>query len=390
MAHGTDTPEGIYLDANATTPVRPEAVRAVAAALEGGFGNASSVHSVGQRARAQVDRAREQCAAALGADQRDLIFTSGGTESDGLAIRGAVAAALKAAPRAAARVVISAVEHPAVSAACAQLGSQGVEIVRIAVDQEGALDLAALEEALAVPGTILCSAMAANNETGVLFPSARIGELCRRHGVLFHVDAVQAAGKIALNVGGLGADYVTASAHKLRGPQGAGLLWVRRGAPLSAQQSGGSQERGRRAGTENVPAIAGFGVALELACAEVEEVGARLGHLRDRLEAAILAIGGTRVHGAGSPRIPNTVSASFDGCDGETLLVALDLAGIYVSTGAACSSGSLEPSPVLLAMGVPRARAAGALRFSLWPGNTAAEIDRVAALLPGLVARCRG
>ena len=386
----------IYLDANATTPARKEVVTAVVRALEAGFGNASSVHSIGQRARALIDGAREQCAAALGTDERDLVFTSGGTESDALAIRGAVSGARAihgAAPAKLAtrpRVILTAVEHPAVQGACDQLGKGGVEVVRIAVDVEGRLDLDALAAALAVPGTILCSAMAANNETGVLFPIEGIGELCRRHGVLFHVDAVQAAGKVALRLSDLPVDYASVSGHKLQGPQGVGLLWVRRGAPLAAQQSGGHQERGRRAGTENVPAIAGLGVALELATAELPHTGPRLASLRDQLQASILRIDGVQVHGGTGPRLPNTLCASFAGCEGETLLAALDLEGICVSTGAACASGSLEPSPVLLAMGVPAERARGALRFSLFAGNTSAEIERASAVLPGLVARCRG
>ena len=380
----------IYLDANATTPARKEVVTAVVRALEAGFGNASSVHSIGQRARALIDEAREQCAAALGADQRDLVFTGGGTESDALAIRGAVAAALASRPQARPRVVLTAVEHPAVQGACDQLGKGGVEVVRIAVDVEGRLDLDALAAALAVPGTILCSAMAANNETGVLFPIEGIGELCRRHGVLFHVDAVQAAGKVPLLLAALPVDYASVSGHKLQGPQGVGLLWVRRGTPLAAQQAGGHQERGRRAGTENVPAVAGLGIALELATAELPHTGPRLASLRDQLQASILRIDGVQVHGGTGPRLPNTLCASFAGCEGETLLAALDLEGICVSTGAACASGSLEPSPVLLAMGVPAERARGALRFSLFAGNTSAEIERVAAVLPGLVARCRG
>ena len=380
----------IYLDANATTPARSEVIAAVVRALEAGFGNASSVHSIGQRARALIDGAREQCAAALGADQRDLVFTSGGTESDVLAIRGAVAAALAARPQARPRVVLTAVEHPAVQGACDQLGKGGVEVVRIAVDVEGRLDLDALAAALAVPGTILCSAMAANNETGVLFPIEGIGELCRRHGVLFHVDAVQAAGKVPLLLAALPVDYASVSGHKLQGPQGVGLLWVRRGTPLAAQQAGGHQERGRRAGTENVPAVAGLGIALELATAELPHTGPRLASLRDQLQASILRIDGVQVHGGTGPRLPNTLCASFAGCEGETLLAALDLEGICVSTGAACASGSLEPSPVLLAMGVPAERARGALRFSLFAGNPSAEIERASAVLPGLVARCRG
>jgi cysteine desulfurase len=373
----------IYLDANATAPLHPEVLAEVQRALAAGPGNASSVHAAGQRSRALVDEARERCATALQCDARDLVFTSGGTEADALALLGAVGDRQG-------RVVTTAVEHPAVQGACAQLARRGCEIARIAVDTDGRLDLDALDAALAAPGTLLCSVMAANNETGVLFPSARIGELCRTRGVPLHIDAVQAAGKVPLSLRELPADYVSLSGHKLRGPQGVGLLWARRGARLQAVQSGGHQERGRRAGTESVAAIAGLGRALELAVAELPASAPRVEALRDRLEAAVRRIPGAQVHGAGSPRVPNTLSASFEGCDGETLLVALDLLGICVSTGSACSAGSLEPSPVLLAMGVPPERARGALRFSLWSGNTAEEIDAVAAALPEIVARCRG
>lgn len=389
----------IYLDANATTPLHPRVLAAVVRAWEDGPGNASSVHSLGQRARARLDAAREQCGAALGCDPRELVFTSGGTESDALALRGAVAAGIAAglaadplAPAAGKprpRIVTTAVEHPAVLGACADLERRGVAVAHIAVDGEGRLDLAALAEALAVPGTLLCSAMAANNETGVLFPLEEVGALCQARGVPLHVDAVQAAGKLALNLSRLPASYASVSAHKLRGPQGAGLLWARRAAPLSAVQVGGHQERGKRAGTENVPGAVGLGEALELATAALPEELPRLESLRARLEAAARAIPGARVHGAGAPRLCNTLCVSFSGCEGETLLTALDLAGVAVSTGSACSSGSLTPSPVLLAMGVPEELARAAVRFSLWSGNTAEELERVATLLPQLVAQVR-
>ena len=374
----------IYLDANATTPLRPEALAAIEEVLAQGPLNASSVHSAGQRARALLDLAREECAAALHCDPRELIFTSGGTESDHLAIRGGALAARRAG-----HIVTTAVEHPAVLGACAQLGPAGITTTRVPVDASGALDLDALDAALAAPGALLCSAMAANNETGVLFPLERLGELCCKHGVPLHVDAVQAAGRVPLRLDELPATYLSLSGHKLRGPQGIGLLWARRGAPLAAVQTGGHQEKGRRAGTESVALAAGLARALSLAVNDLPRSQPRLAALRDRLETAALAIPGTEVHGRQGPRLANTLCASFAGCEGETLLVALDLASVCVSTGSACSSGSLEPSPVLLAMGVPEARARGALRFSLYSGNTQAEIDRVAGLLPKLVAQCR-
>ncbi|TMB03578.1 MAG: cysteine desulfurase [Deltaproteobacteria bacterium] len=341
------------------------------------FANPSSVHKPGQDARALVDRGREQCGAALDCDAREIVFTSGGTEADALAVRGLGRR----------KVVTTSVEHPALLGACAELERGGVEVVRVPVDRSGQLDLGALEAAL--PGADLCSAMAANNETGIAFPLERIGELCRRHAVPFHTDAVQAVGKMPLRIRELPIDLLSCSAHKLGGPKGAGLLWARRGIPLAPVQVGGHQERGRRAGTENVAAIVGLGEALSRAVAAIPSQAPRLAALRDRLEVAAREIRGAHVAGAGTPRVCNTLNVAFEGCDGETLLVALDLAGVAVSTGSACSSGSLEPSPVLLAMGYPPALARGAIRFSLWSGTTAADIDAVAALLPDVVARTR-
>ena len=360
----------IYLDANATTPLHREVMAELMPALTGHFANPSSVHKPGQDARALVDAARERCARALKCAPGEIIFTSGGTESDALAILGGK-------PR---KLVTTAVEHPAVLAPCAQ----ALECVRVPVSSAGELDLEALRRAL--PGASLCSAMAANNETGVVFPLPKIAALCREAGVPLHVDAVQAAGKLALDFPW---DLISISAHKIEGPKGAGLLGVRRGIKVAALQAGGHQERGRRGGTENVAGIVGLGSALERAVRGQPERESRLRALRDRLEAAARAIPGARVAGAGVERVCNTLNVAFSGCDGETLLAALDLEGISVSTGSACSSGSLEPSPVLLAMGYPPDLAGGALRFSLWSGNTAEEIDRVCAILPGIVARAR-
>lgn len=393
----------IYLDANATTPLHPEVLAAMLPLLRDNFANPSSVHGPGQAARAALDGAREECALGLSCSPGELVFTSGGTEADALAIFGVVSAALAAGAvadpceagavpsgRPRPRLVTSAVEHPAVLGPCAALSRAGVEVVQLGVDGEGRLDEDGLAEALRAPGTVLCSIMAANNETGVTFPIDRIGAICRRHGVPLHVDAVQWIGKEEVRLRDLPIDLLSLSAHKLEGPKGAGLLWVRRGVSLRAMQEGGHQEGGRRAGTENAAGSVGLAAALRRACAGAPAHAARLGPLRDRLEAAIRAVPGTRVIGAGSPRVCNTVCATFDGCEGETLLAALDLRGIAVSTGSACSSGSLSPSKVLLAMGLPAARARGALRFSLWSGNTAAEIEAVASVLPEVVARARG
>jgi len=358
----------IYLDANATTPLSREVMAEMTPALADFFANPSSVHRPGQDARALVDTARERCAQLLGCAPRDVIFTSGGTEADALAILGT-------RPR---KVVTTAVEHPAVLGACAGV----TECVRVPVAASGELDLDALRRAL--PGVSLCSVMAANNETGVIFPIREVAAICREQGVPLHVDAVQAAGKMPLDFPW---DLISLSAHKIGGPKGAGLLATR--TKVVAVQSGGHQERGRRAGTENVAGIVGMGAALALSAARQASVAGRLTALRDRLEATAREIPGARVAGAAAPRVCNTSNVAFEGCEGETLLAALDFAGIATSTGSACSSGSLEPSAVLLAMGYPPALARGAIRFSLWSGNTEEEIDRVCAVLPGIVARAR-
>jgi cysteine desulfurase len=357
----------IYLDANATTPLAREVMAEMMPALADFFANPSSVHKPGQEARALVDAARERCARALGCDAREIVFTSGGTESDALALRG-----LRPG-----KVVTSAVEHPAVMGA-----SEGA--VRVPVSRSGELDLEALSRALT--GASICSVMAANNETGIIFPIRKVAALCREHGVPLHVDAVQAAGKMQLDFPW---DLLSISAHKICGPKGAGLLLVRRGLGLEGVQIGGHQEKGRRAGTENVAGIVGLAAALERAVAMQPTAEPRLRALRDRLEAAAREIPGAHVAGAGVSRVCNTLNVAFEGCEGETLLVALDLESIAVSTGSACSSGSLEPSPVLLAMGYPRELARGAVRFSLWSGNTAEEIDRVCQVLPRVVQRAR-
>jgi cysteine desulfurase len=358
----------VYLDANATTPLAREAMDEMMPALAAVFANPSSVHKPGQDARAMVDAARERCARALGCAPRDVIFTSGGTEADALGILGS-------RPE---RVVTTAVEHPAVLGACQAVPQRTV----IPVFASGELDLDALRRAL--PGASLCSVMAANNETGVIFPLREIAALCRENGVPLHVDAVQAAGKIPLDFPW---DLISLSAHKISGPKGAGLLAARR--KVAAVQGGGHQERGRRGGTENVAGIAGMGKALELATARQPAVEPRLRALRDRLEVAAREIPGSRIAGLGTTRVCNTLNVAFAGCDGETLLAALDLESIAASAGSACSAGSLEPSPVLLAMGYPPQLARGAVRFSLWSGNTEEEIARVCEVLPRVVARIR-
>lgn len=361
----------IYLDANATTPLARELMAEMMPALADFFANPSSVHKPGQDARALVDLARERCARAIGCTPGEVVFTSGGTESDALAILGG-------RPR---KVVTTAVEHPAVLGACAS----AAECVRVPVSRSGELDLESLRRAL--PGASLCSVMAANNETGVIFPLHDVAALCRDAGVPLHVDAVQAAGKMAFDFPW---DLLSVSAHKIEGPKGAGLLAVRRGVKVAALQSGGHQEKGRRGGTENVAGIVGLGAALERALQKLPEREPRLRALRDQLEEAALRISGAHVAGRSVSRVCNTLNVAFEGCDGETLLAALDLEGISVSTGSACSAGSLEPSPVLLAMGYPAGLARGAIRFSLWSGNTREEIERVCEVLPRIVERARG
>jgi cysteine desulfurase len=358
----------IYLDANATTPLSREALDEMMPALAGLFANPSSVHKQGQDARALVDLARERCARALGCAPREVIFTSGGTEADALGILGS-------RPE---RVVTTAVEHPAVLGACQAAPQRTV----IPVFASGELDLDALRRAL--PGASLCSAMAANNETGVIFPLREISALCREKGVPLHVDAVQAAGKVPLDFPW---DLISLSAHKVGGPKGAGLLATRR--KVVALQGGGHQERGRRGGTENVAGIVGLGKAIEIATVQQDALEPRLRALRDRLEATAREIPGSTIAGAAASRVCNTLNVAFAGCDGETLLAALDLEGIAASAGSACSAGSLEPSPVLLAMGYPPQLARGAVRFSLWSGNTEEEIARVCEVLPPVVARIR-
>jgi cysteine desulfurase len=362
----------IYLDANATTPLDPAVLAAMMPALREVFANPSSVHKPGQDARALVDDAREKCARALGCDPREIVFTSGGTEADALAVRGVAAPGT--------RIVVSAVEHPAIWGAC-----EGRDVVRVPVDCEGRLDLEVLERSL--PGAALCSVMAANNETGVVSPLRDVAALCREHGVPLHTDAVQAIGKMRVSCDDV--DLLSCSAHKIGGPKGIGLLRVRRGIHLAPVQPGGHQERGKRGGTENVAAIVGLATALERAMSAMSKEMSRLGELRDRLQRAAEAIVGARVAGRGAERVSNTLNVAFEGCEGETLLTLLDLRGVAVSTGSACSSGSLEPSPVLLAMGYPPSLARSAVRFSLWSGTTARQIDEVCALLPDVVARCR-
>ena len=375
----------IYLDHNASTPIRPEVFEAMRPYFLEQYGNASSAHAFGQDARGAVEEARAQVAALLKATPGEIVFTSGGTESDNLAVIGA-ARALRAKGR---HVVTTAIEHDAVRHAGDFLEQEGFEVTRVAPAADGRVVPQAIEAAIR-PDTILVSVMAANNETGVIQPMAEIGAICAAKGVAFHTDAVQAAGKVPIDVGAWQATMLTITAHKFYGPKGAGALFIKRGFRPTPMQVGGEHEKGRRAGTENVPAIVGLGKACELAATDMVAATARIAALRDRLEAGIE----TKVphvvrHGAGAPRVCNTAHISFVGAEGEHLILTLDMKGIAVSSGAACKAGSSHPSHVLLAMGVPANIAQTAVRFSLGRSTTDADIDRVLEILPGAVEKLR-
>lgn len=376
----------VYLDHNATTPLHPAVLARMTEVLRDEFGNPSSVHHFGQRAKALLDEARASVAALLGADPTEVVFTGGGTESDNFAIRGA-AEAMEAAGRR--HLIASSIEHEAVLNTLKALARRGWRTTLLPVDQRGVVSAEALRAAI-TDDTALVSIMCANNEVGTIQPVAQLAEIAHERGALFHTDAVQAAGKVPVDVRTLGADLVALSAHKMNGPKGVGALWIRRGVRLVPCVTGGRHERGRRAGTENVAGIVGCGVAAAAAREKMAADAARVGALRDRLEREILrTVPGTAVNGGDSPRVPNTTNISFERIEAESLLIALDLEGIAVSTGSACSSGTLEPSHVLRAMGFPAHRTQNSIRFSLGMGNTDADVDRVLSVLPGLVEKLR-
>jgi cysteine desulfurase len=376
----------IYLDHNATTPLDPLVADRVAEVMRDVWGNASSVHHFGQQAKAALDEARGSVAALLGADASEIVFTAGGTEANNIAIRGA-AEALEATGRR--HLVTSAIEHEAVLNTMKSLARRGWRVTVLPVDATGIVSPDRLREAL-TDDTALVSVMHANNEIGTVQPIAELAAIAKARGALFHADAVQSAGKLALSVGALGVDMLSIAGHKFYGPKGAGALWVRRGVRLLLVVTGGRQERNRRAGTENVPALAGLGVAAEQARRKLATEAPRLAALRDRLEAGVLArVAGSDLNGAAEPRVPNTTNISIERVEAESLLIGLDLAGIAVSSGSACSSGTLEPSHVLKAMGYPHARTLGSIRFSLGTANTDADIDRVLEALPPIVDKLR-
>lgn len=379
----------VYLDYNATTPVAPTVLEAMLPFLGENFGNAGSVHSAGQRARAAVDAARESVAALIGAKPSEIVFTSGGTEADNLAIFGTIAVSPK--PRK--HIVTTAIEHHAILHSCEELERQGIDVTVVPVgrgpESQGVVDPEEIRRALR-PETVLITVMHANNELGTIQPIEEIARVAAEAGVRFHCDAVQSAGKVPLDVNRLGVDLLSISAHKFYGPKGVGALYVRTGTNIAPRFFGGHAERDRRPGTENVPGIIGIGKAAELARKLLAEDAARIAPLRDRLESALLdRIPAARVNGDRKHRVPNTTNISFPGAAGEALLIALDLQGVECSTGAACSSGSTEPSHVLTAAGLSRDHARASLRFSLGRPTTAAEIDRAIEVIPGVVERIR-
>jgi len=375
-----------YFDYNATTPVHPEVVQVVARALSETFGNASSVHGFGQQAKAALDDARASVAELIGADPAEVVFTAGGTESDNFALRGAAEAQEVRNRR---RIVTTGIEHEAVLNTCRHLARRGYACTILPVSAQGVVMAESLSEVMREDVAVV-SIMHANNEIGTVQPIEELARIAHAHGALFHTDAVQSTGKIPVDVRALGVDLLSLSGHKFYGPKGSGALWIRRGVRLAPMLTGGRHERNRRAGTENVPALVGLGVAATLTKRSMAHEAGRLSAMRDRLERTVLErVARSAVNGLEAPRVPNTTNISFDGVEAESLLIALDLEGIAVSTGSACSSGTLEPSHVLKAMNLPTGRAQNAIRFSLGTGTTDEEIDRLLHLLPPIVEKLR-
>ncbi len=372
----------VYLDNNATTPLLPEVFEAMRPHFLERFGNASSIHQQGQQARAAVEHAREQVAELLNCRAAEIVFTSGGTEGDNLALFGLV--------QPGDHIITSSIEHHAVLNSCHRLGQTGCSVTYLPVDGRSLVDPDDVRRALR-PETKLITVMAANNETGVLQPVSEVGKIAAEADVYFHTDAVQAAGKVPVDVKEIGCDLLTISAHKIHGPQGTGALFVRKGTLLQPLFYGGRHERSRRAGTENLAGIAGLGKAAEIARLGFEDGSvAQMAEFRDRLEKMILReVEHVAVNGGGVTRVPNTTNISFDYIEGEAMVIALDLKGLAVSTGAACSSGAIEPSHVLTAMGLSANRARGSIRFSFGKQNTAEDVDFALTLVPEVISRLR-
>ena len=377
--------ERIYMDNAATTAIAPEALAAMLPCFGQVYGNASSIHSFGREARKRLEDARRRVAACLGAKPNEIYFTSGGTESDNWAIKGAAFANREKGNH----IITTQIEHHAVLHTCQWLEKQGFEVTYLPVDEYGLVNPADVEAAI-TDRTILISVMAANNEIGTLEPIAEIGRIAKAHKVLFHCDAVQAVGAIPVNVEDWHVDMLSISGHKFHGPKGVGALYIRTGARVEQFMHGGAQERGRRATTENLPGIVGLAAALERACAHMEENSCRLTAMRDRLIRGILdTIPYTRLNGHPVKRLPGNVNVSVRFIEGEAMLLRLDLAGISASSGSACTSGSLDPSHVLLAIGLPHEIAHGSLRLSLGDCNTEEQVDEVLRVLPGIVENLR-
>ncbi|MGI6315810.1 MAG: cysteine desulfurase NifS [Christensenellales bacterium] len=377
--------ERLYLDHAATTPLDPEVLQAMMPYLTENYGNASSVYSEGRTARAGIEKAREQVRKALGAkDAKEILFTSGGTEADNWAIKGYCLANRKKGNH----IITTNTEHHAVLHTCEFMEKQGYTVTYLPVDSEGRVFPEQVAEAI-TPETVLVSVMYANNEIGSVNPIGEIGRVCRGRGVAFHTDAVQAAGALAINVEELCVDLLSLSAHKFYGPKGVGALYCRKGVRLENLAHGGAQERGHRGGTYNTAGIVGLGAALEKAIEHLEENSARITGLRDQLLSCIEKIPHTRINGSRTHRLPNNVNACFQFIEGESLLLNLDLAGISASSGSACTSGSLDPSHVLLAIGLSHEIAHGSLRLTLGKSTAPADIDRLMALLPGIIEKLR-
>jgi cysteine desulfurase len=375
----------IYFDHNATTPIAPEVLAAMLPYLTEEYGNASSIHAYGQNARGAVEQARSSVAALVGARAADIMFTSGGTESNNHAILGAVAAA----PGKTKHVITSAIEHVAVLDPCRALAKNGIGLTVLPVDRDGLVNLEDLRAAIR-PETVLITLMLANNEIGTIEPIEEIGKIAAEKGIVFHTDAVQAAGKIPIDVERLGVDLLSISAHKFCGPKGVGALYIRKGTQLGPLMYGGHSERDRRPGTEDVAAIAGMGKAAELALAGMRKDSERMRGLRDRFERGLLdRVSQSWVNGGRAPRVPNTANLTFPFIEGESMVIALDLKGLACSTGAACSSGALEPSHVLMALGLAPEDARATLRLSLGHQTTEEEIDFALETIPPVIERLR-
>jgi len=375
----------IYLDHAATTPTDPRVLEAMLPYFSDAFGNPSSIHSLGQETRAAVEEARHKIAGLIGARSEEIIFTSGGTEADNFAIKGTASANKQKGNH----VITISIEHHAVLESCKFLEGQGFVVTCLSVDRNGLVDLDGIRRAITA-GTILISVMHANNEVGTVQPIADIGKIARERGICFHTDAVQTVGHIPVNVNELGIDLLAMSAHKLYGPKGIGALYIRKGTRIDSFMHGGGQERGHRASTENVPAIVGFGKAAEIAQGEMARESKRLTSLRDKLIQGLFErIPEIHLNGHPVQRLPNNVNVSIGFVEGESMAIGLDMEGIAASTGSACTSHDLEPSHVLLALGLPGVLARGSLRFSLGRETTEEEIGRVLEVLPRIVARLR-